>query len=65
MHGKSVLLIIGGVVGVQWGVRVGSRLRGEELRALLGTLVVLVAFRLLVELVSSPADIYSIVVGAQ
>ena len=59
----ALLLIVGGVGGVQWGVRVGSRLRGEELRALLGILVVLVACHLLVELVSSPADIYSIVVG--
>jgi uncharacterized membrane protein YfcA len=60
----AVLLIVGGVAGVQWGVRVSSRLRGEELRALLGILVVLVAGRLLVELVTSPDDIYSIVVGA-
>jgi hypothetical protein len=59
----AVLLIMGGVIGVQWGVRVGARLRGEELRALLGILVVLVAFRLLIELVSSPPDIYSIVIG--
>jgi uncharacterized membrane protein YfcA len=59
----AVLLVIGGVAGVQWGVRVGSRLRGEELRALLGILVVLVAARLLVELVTPPADVYSIVVG--
>jgi uncharacterized membrane protein YfcA len=59
----AFLLVIGGVAGVQWGVRVGARLRGEELRALLGVLVVLVACRLLVELVSSPTDIYSIVVG--
>jgi len=61
----AVLLVIGGVAGVQWGVRVGSRLRGEELRALLGILVVLVACRLLVELVTPPADTYSIVMGAQ
>lgn len=59
----AFLLVIGGVAGVQWGVRIGARLRGEELRALLGVLVVLVACRLLIELVSSPADIYSIVVG--
>ena len=59
----AMLLIVGGVTGVQLGVRVGSRLRGEELRALLGILVVLVAGRLLVELVSSPVDVYSIVVG--
>jgi uncharacterized membrane protein YfcA len=61
----ALLLIIGGVGGVQWGVRVGSRLKGEQLRALLGILVVLVACRLLVELVSSPDDIFSIVVGAR
>jgi hypothetical protein len=61
----ALLLIVGGVAGVQWGVRVGSRLQGEELRAFLGILVVLVACRLLVELVSSPADTYSIVVGAR
>jgi hypothetical protein len=61
----ALLLIIGGVGGVQWGVRVGSRLKGEQLRALLGILVVIVACRLLVELVSSPDDIFSIVVGAR
>ncbi len=60
----AVLLIIGGVAGVQWGVRVSSRLRGEELRALLGVLVILVAGRLLVELVTTPDDVFSIVVDA-
>ncbi len=59
----AILLIIGGVTGVQFGVRVGTRLRGEELRALLGVLVVLVAGRLLVELISVPVDAYSIVLG--
>lgn len=60
----AVLLICGGVVGVQWGIRVGSRLRGEELRALLGILVVLVAGRLFIEIVTPPTDVYSIVVGS-
>jgi uncharacterized membrane protein YfcA len=55
--------VVGGVIGVQWGVRVGSHLRGEELRALLATLVVGVALRLLFTLVTTPADIYSIVAG--
>ena len=59
----ATLLILGGVAGVQFGVRVGSKLRGEELRALLAALVVLVALRLLWGLVTTPADIYSVVVG--
>jgi uncharacterized membrane protein YfcA len=59
----AFLLVVGGVIGVQFGVRVGSQLRGEQLRALLAVLVVGVALRLFVGLVATPADIYSIVAG--
>src|SRR5262249_7166845 len=59
----AFLLVIGGVMGVQFGVRVGSQLRGEQLRALLAILVVAVALRLLAGLIAAPADIYSIVAG--
>ena len=59
----AFLLVAGGVVGVQMGVRVGSQMRGEQLRALLAVLVVAVALRLLVGLVQTPEDIYSIVAG--
>jgi uncharacterized membrane protein YfcA len=59
----AFLLVIGGVVGVQLGVRVGSRLRGEQLRALLAILVVAVALRLFAGLITTPTDIYSIVAG--
>ena len=59
----AFLLVLGGAVGVQFGVRVGSQLRGEQLRALLATLVVLVALRLFIGLVTTPGDIYSIVAG--
>jgi uncharacterized protein len=59
----AFLLVIGGVVGVQLGVRVGSRMPGEQLRALLAVLVVGVALRLLIGLVTTPGDIYSIVAG--
>jgi uncharacterized membrane protein YfcA len=59
----AFLLVLGGVIGVQIGVRAGSQLRGEELRALLAILVVGVALRLLFALVTTPADIYSIVAG--
>jgi uncharacterized membrane protein YfcA len=59
----AFLLVVGGVVGVQLGVRVGSQLRGEQLRALLAVLVVAVALRLLIGLITTPNDIYSIVAG--
>ena len=59
----AFLLVSGGVVGVQMGVRVGSQMRGEQLRALLAILVVAVALRLAVGLVQTPEDIYSIVAG--
>jgi uncharacterized protein len=59
----AFLLVLGGVTGVQLGVRVGSQLRGEQLRALLAILVVAVAVRLLFGLITRPSDIYSIVAG--
>jgi hypothetical protein len=60
----ALMLLLGGVVGAQYGSRLGSRLPGETLRILLGVLVIAVALRLLYELVSVPADVYSIGVGA-
>jgi hypothetical protein len=59
----AFLLVAGGVIGVQMGVRVGSQMRGEQLRALLACFVLLVALRLLIGLVRTPEDIYSIVAG--
>jgi hypothetical protein len=56
----ALLLIVGGVVGAQFGVRMGGRLRGEHLRLLLAILVLAVAARLLFGLVVTPADIFSV-----
>ena len=42
-----LILIVGGVVGAQFGVRAGAKLRGEQLRLLLALLVLAVALRLL------------------
>lgn len=55
------LLIIGGVFGAQIGIRIGSRLRGEEMRAALAILILGIAFRLLIGVVLTPADVYSVV----
>jgi len=61
----AVLLLAGGVVGVQFGTRFGSGLRGEQMRALLALLVVGVCIKLFVDLVLPPDDFYSIVVPSQ
>jgi len=56
----AFLLLVGGAVGAQFGTRVSGRLSAEAARLLLATLVVLVAVRLAVELVSSPEERYTI-----
>ncbi|KQT55129.1 MULTISPECIES: sulfite exporter TauE/SafE family protein [unclassified Aureimonas] len=56
----AFLLMIGGVVGAQFGAEAGRKLRGEQLRALLALLVLAVCLRLGVELVIYPADLFSI-----
>ncbi|WP_337271347.1 sulfite exporter TauE/SafE family protein [Oryzifoliimicrobium ureilyticus] len=60
----AFILMVAGVIGAQYGVRVGQKLRGEQLRALLGLLVLAVGLRLAVALVITPSDLYSITVGA-
>lgn len=59
----AMILMVASVVGAQYGVRVGQRLRGEQLRALLALLVLAVGIRLAVDLVLTPDDLYSISVG--
>lgn len=54
------LLVMGGVVGAQLGVRAGARLRGEQLRLLLAMIVLVVAAGLAWQLVAPPADRYSL-----
>jgi len=56
----AMLLMSGGVVGAQYGTRIGQKLRGEQLRALLATLVLAVGLRLAIELFVTPDDIYSV-----
>ena len=60
----ALLLLVGGVVGAQFGTRTGSRLRGEHARLMLSVLVVAVALLLAWGLVSRPDDLFSITTGA-
>ncbi len=54
----SGLLIVGGVFGAQFGVMLGRKLKGEQLRALLGGLVLIVALRLAGDLMFLPTDLF-------
>lgn len=56
----ALLLMLGSVVGAQYGAKAGQRLRGEQLRALLAGLVLLVALRLGYTLFVVPDEIYTI-----
>ncbi|WP_075214943.1 sulfite exporter TauE/SafE family protein [Mongoliimonas terrestris] len=56
----GLCLMIGGVIGAQFGAEVGQKLRGETLRALLGLLVLSVGLRFAVDLVLTPDDLYSL-----
>ena len=58
------LLVIGGVVGAQLGVRVGAKLRGEQVRFLMAIVVLVVALGLLWGLAARPEDVYSLTLGA-
>ncbi|HXF53186.1 MAG TPA: sulfite exporter TauE/SafE family protein [Hyphomicrobiaceae bacterium] len=56
----AAMLMLGGVVGAQFGARAGHNMRAEYLRALLGLLVVAVSMRIAVNLTIEPTSIYSL-----
>jgi uncharacterized membrane protein YfcA len=56
----ALILMVGGVIGAQFGARAGQNMRGERLRLLLGLLVLAVGLRFAYQLVVKPDDLYSI-----
>jgi uncharacterized membrane protein YfcA len=56
----AFILMLSGVVAAQYGVRVGQRMKAEQLRALLALLILAVGVRLAIDLFVPPADLYSI-----
>ncbi|MPY68740.1 MAG: TSUP family transporter [Alphaproteobacteria bacterium] len=56
----ALLLIVGSVIGAQLGTMFGGRLRGEHLRALLGLIVLVVAFRVAYDLTVNPDELFSL-----
>ncbi len=59
----AFVLIVGGVIGVQFGVRLGTKLRGEQMRFLLAVLTLSIAIRLFYSLVVTPEDLFSLAIG--
>jgi len=56
----ALLLIVGGVIGAQFGAAAGGRLKGEQLRFMLAALVLLVCLRIGWDLMIKPSEIFSI-----
>ena len=56
----AIILMSGGVVGAQIGAFLGHRLKAEQLRFLLGVLILAVCAKMLIELVAEPQNIYVI-----
>ncbi|MBY9051585.1 TSUP family transporter, partial [Pseudomonas fluorescens] len=56
----ALILMVGGVTGAQFGARAGQKIRGEQLRLLLGLLILSVGVRYAIELVIQPADLFTI-----
>ncbi|HEY4140817.1 MAG TPA: sulfite exporter TauE/SafE family protein [Pseudolabrys sp.] len=56
----ALILMVGGVIGAQFGSRTGQKMRGERLRLLLGLLVFAVGLRFAYQLIVVPDDFYSL-----
>jgi uncharacterized membrane protein YfcA len=56
----AVLLLVGGVIGAQFGARLGVKLKAEQLRILLAIMVLAVCAKLGFDLVVMPDELYSL-----
>lgn len=60
----ATLLLVGGIVGAQYGARASSRFRAEELRAILALIVLLVGLRMGLGLFFAPDEPFVLMSGA-
>ena len=56
----ALILMVGGTIGAQFGAQIGQKMKAEQLRALLGILVLMVGMRFAIDLVVEPQEPYSI-----
>lgn len=56
----ALTLVVGGVIGAQFGARTGQALKGEQFRLLLALLILAVGIRFAFDIVGAPIDLFSI-----
>lgn len=61
----ATLLLLGGVLGAQFGARASSRFRAEELRAVLGLIVLIMGLQMGLVLFINPEDPFILVGGGE
>ena len=59
----ATILLLGSVIGVQIGSRYTNILKGEYLRLILSSIIILVSFKLLIDLIAVPSDLFSVVIS--
>jgi uncharacterized membrane protein YfcA len=55
----ALILMVGGVIGAQFGAQAGQKMRSERLRLMLGLLVLAVGLRFAVNLFVTPGELFS------
>lgn len=58
----GLVLMVGGTIGAQFGSRAGQSMKAENLRLLLGLLVLAVGIRVAVDQATKPADLYAVTI---
>ena len=59
----ATILLLGSVIGVQIGSRYTNILKGEYLRLILSSIIILVSFKLLIDLIAVPSDLFSVIIS--
>ncbi|MGA9459344.1 MAG: sulfite exporter TauE/SafE family protein [Desulfobaccales bacterium] len=59
----ALILLAGSTIGAQFGAMAGKRLKGEQIRILLAIIVLVMAAKLLLDLVLTPSDLVSLASG--
>ena len=59
----ATILLLGSVIGVQIGSRFANILKGEYLRLILSSIIILVSLILLVDLITVPSDLFSVIIS--
>ena len=59
----ATILLFGSVIGVQIGSRYTNILKGEYLRLVLSSIIILVSLKLLIDLIAVPSDLFSVIIS--